>query len=146
MKPKLPILLLACLCGCEAKVHIESKPVKPLTNSYALARNPQQGVVEVEDVQHKRTITIYDDFVMGSWSAVSNAMLYSNCAPGFTVMCDNKGYYAPAKNGFPIGKYGDITTRTSHWEAIVATWRVKEVWDTPAPPKLADLPSWTECK
>lgn len=122
MKTKLlKIVLMASigLVGCARDSIVESVP-RP-------ASPPKQ-------------VTIDEDFIMGSTTAVSNAMLHNGPPEGWDIVCDNFGNYSPRNGTSVIGHYDDMklgnhneTIRTSRWEAVVASWRLKEIWDAPKP-------------
>lgn len=70
-------------------------------------------------------MTIDDDWVMGSPTAVSNAMYFGVSAPGYTVGYATNHTFCPMKNGVPL-TYNSMI-RPSYWQAMVGTWREYEV-------------------
>lgn len=98
-----------------------------------------------------KKLTIADDFIMGSETAVSNATFYGAPPKGWSIACDGGKHFAPkSPNGETLDLTDCFTIRTNRFEAIVAAWRVKEIWDEPAPPNSAGLPThssiqWQDC-
>ncbi len=132
MKTLIPLLAALVLCGCESK-----RPA-PGTVQQATFTNAQE-------VTQKRLPTLSEDFVMGSQTAVSNAVLFGKPPDGFTVVCAPDGTFAPAFEGRVIDTA--LSIRTSKWEAVVASWRVKEIWESPrTPPQIGAQKAWEKCE
>ena len=70
-------------------------------------------------------LSIEQDWVMGSPSAVSNAMYFGVPAPGYSVGWATNHTFAPMRGGQPL-TYNSMVRR-SYWQALVATWRDYEV-------------------
>lgn len=110
MKPIFILVMLLCVVGCERKLTItqiesSTQPIKP-----------------------SQLPSLSDDFVMGSSTAVSNALYFKQPPMGWSVACDNRGRYAPMHGTFVVENSVD-TVRTNEFEAMVACWRTKEIWD-----------------
>jgi len=124
MKLFLTILSLVVLCGCS---QAEPGSQSPITNAVV---NPR-------------------DFILMSVTAVSNANRFQKPPDGWRVVCDGGGHYAPQAGGRGavdnITYYGTNTViRATEFEAVVACWRIKEIWNTPMP----DHPTnqWHDCE
>lgn len=131
MNPKLfSIPLLLILCSCSEKADIESAKSAPLA--------PKRRALS-------------EDFIMGSWTAVSNATHFMSPPDGWAVVCDDSGHYAArSPDGYVVDIKSDYTkyVRTNYFEATVVAWRTKEIWDTPRPPMGTIEHSgfnWKEC-
>lgn len=98
-----------------------------------------------DESKPKPAPTMLEDFVMGSKTAVSNATKYQAPPPGWYIMCDDHGNYAPANSGQVIDRPTDSMIRRSSFEAIVAAWRIKEIWDSPLPEKMRSTNVWHDC-
>lgn len=95
----------------------------------------------------KRAPTLYEDFVMGSTTAVSNATKHQSPPPGWYIVCDDHGNYAPASGGHVFDRPSDSMIRKSSFEAIVAAWRVKEIQDSPLPAVMDHRTNvWHDCE
>lgn len=100
-----------------------------------------------EPVAPKRAPTLYEDFVMGSKTAVSNATKHQSPPPGWYIVCDDHGNYAPASGGHVFDRPSDSMIRKSSFEAIVAAWRVKEIQDSPLPAVMDHRTNvWHDCE
>lgn len=74
--------------------------------------------------------SLVKDFVMGEPNAVSNAIYHCKQPPeGWSIVCDGKGHYAP-KHAIAL----ECDVRTNEYEAVVAAWRDKAIWDAPHEP------------
>lgn len=78
-----------------------------------------------------KVMTIRDDWVMGSWSAVSNATAFGVPAPGYRVGWSTNGTFCPMKGDTAL-TYNSMI-RASYWQALVGTWRDYEVVQGSAP-------------
>lgn len=54
-------------------------------------------------------------------TAMSNAMRFVAPPPGYTIVCDADGFYAPKERDRII--YWGGYVRTSKWEAVIGAWR-----------------------
>lgn len=86
------------------------------------------------------------DFVLSSVTAISNATHFNTPPEGFKILCSPDGKYVPSYYDRPLDML-DYAVRTSHWHAVIAAWRVKEIRDSPLPvPPPAQHRTWEECK
>ncbi len=127
MKTSSILLLCAFLFGCSS--HNESK---------------------VEPIRKRKTkvVSIIDDFVMGSATAVSNATLTGKPPEGWRIACDGNGHFAARSPSGVVIDGMDCQIRTNEFEAIVAAWRTKEIWDAiPSEfPTLGNAKPWKDCE
>lgn len=90
-----------------------------------------------------------DDFVMGSETAVSNAIFFGKPPPGFEIFCSPDGSFVPAVGGVAMDALPE-SIRSNKWEAVVSCWRLKEIWDAPPPPtariELGKAKAWEKCE
>lgn len=120
-----------------AKVKPKPKPVTEHTFTNAI------------EVAVNKLPSIYDDFVMGSVTAVSNATAAATPAPGWSIVCSSDGHYAPMTSDGRIMDRSPYMIRTNRFHAIVATWRYKEIWDSTTPEyqphKYGAAKDWKPC-
>lgn len=131
MKTNLPILLLACLCGCEKPANkleqVNAEDFVPQTNLSGIVSNANDGVYYLGRRSTNQTQFNHDP----------------QPAPGYTIVCDQHGHFAPARNGYPLLHADSV--KTSYQEVVRETWVYRHLEDKPLRPKFPDS-TWTECK
>jgi len=95
---------------------------------------------------------LYEDFIMGDPWSVSNAVKFQRPPEGWEIACDNSGHYAPRIGDHVLDVPSVHAVRTSRFEAIVAAWRMKGIWDarveipTNLPPLVHTTNVWGDCE
>lgn len=133
MKTNLPILLLACLCGCEKPAikleQVNTEDFHPQTNFGRIVSNANNGGAY---------------YHMGRRSTNQTQFNHDpQPAPGYTIVCDQNGHFAPARNGYPL-LFSD-SVKTNYQDAVRETWEFYRIENKIRPRILPDS-TWTECK
>lgn len=132
------LLLSLLLVGCTRE------PIAGPQN-YLTTITDERGVMNRVYLPDGSTASLAIGFVMGELNAVSNAIYHCKQPPeGWTIVCDGQSHYA-AKNYIVCDETWDV--RTNEYEAVVAAWRIKAIWDAQRETvhKYHANPKWHQC-
>lgn len=135
------VVLAIVVGGVVSSIIVTHKPKsKPITES---------TFTNATEVVGPKLPKLIDDFVMGSVTAVSNAVLVGAPPSGWRVACSPDGFYAAITPDGRIMDNDAYKIRTNRFQAMVVAWRMKEIWESPRPeyrlPEYGVAKKWQPC-
>lgn len=143
------LLLLCFICGCSPK---DSEPDTAPVVKPSAPMTPEEFAFK--DTKGENPLAKH--FITGDFASVSNAFVHDAPPEEWQIFCDGRGHYVPAHHGYVVETHDmfgndNITVRTNRFEAIVAAWRLKGIWDendreeAAHPKPVVPAIQWSEC-